>query len=69
MEELPIHGSSGQSYGFTVYRKKVQLEQDSLLKIRGHVRDFCQVMIDGQLRTPPVTKRSDLRNFGSWYPR
>ena len=51
MEDLPINNGSGQSFGFTVYRKTVEIEANSQLKIRGHIRDFAQILINGQLQT------------------
>lgn len=70
MEDLPINNFNGQSYGFTVYRKIVNVQSNSVLKVRNHFRDFAQVLIDGQLQTPPILTMEDLaKNFGSWYPR
>ena len=69
MEDLPINNGSGQSFGFTVYRKTVEIEANSQLKIRGHIRDFAQILINGQLQTPPTLSKSDLQNFGSWVSR
>lgn len=71
MEELPINAGNGQSYGFTVYRNTIDLLQTgkSVLKIRNHVRDLAQVLVNGQLQTPPVLSTADLNNFGSWVPR
>lgn len=69
MEDLPINNGNGQSYGFTVYRKTVNLEASSTLKVRNHIRDLAQVLINGQLQTPPITSTDDLNNFGSWVTR
>lgn len=69
MEELPVNNMNGQSYGFIVYRHKVPIKNFSCLKIRGHVRDFAQVLVNGQLQTPPVQSLQDLQKFGSWVPR
>lgn len=69
MEELPINNENGQSYGFTVYRKTVDLEASSTLKVRNHIRDLAQVLVNGQLQTPPIMSTDDLNNFGSWVTR
>lgn len=69
MENLPINNMNGQSYGFVVYRHNVMVKHSSRLKIRGHVRDFAQVLLNGQLQTPPVKTTNDLQAFGSWVPR
>lgn len=69
MENLPINNMNGQSYGFVVYRHHVMLKNSSRLKIRGHIRDFAQVLVNGKLQTPPVKTRKDLEAFGSWCPR
>jgi len=69
MEELPINDMNGQSYGFVVYRKSIHLGGASVLKVRGHVRDFAQVLINGELQTPPIRTSKDLYDFGSWFPR
>jgi len=68
MENLPINNGNGQSYGFTVYRKTVNIGAMSELQIRGHVRDFALVFINGQQQLPPVLSSSDLKNFGTWVP-
>ncbi len=43
MERLPINDGNGQSYGYIVYRKQLELTQGSKILIRGHVRDLLQV--------------------------
>lgn len=66
MEELPV----SQSYGFIIYRKLgAPIKSSSQLKIRGHVRDLAQVLVNGNLQTPPITSRADIGKFGSWIPR
>ena len=70
MEQLPINNDNGQSYGFIIYRKtNVTVTDSSNLKIRGHVRDLAQVLVNGQLQTPPIKSQADLKSFGSWFPR
>lgn len=69
MEELPINDMNGQSYGFVVYRHRAHVTNSSQLRIRGHVRDYAQVLVNEQLQTPPTTSLLDLEAFGSWYPR
>ena len=70
MEDLPINSLNGQSYGFTVYRKIVKLQAESVIKVRNHIRDFAQILVNGKLQTPPILNLEDLANkFGSWYHR
>lgn len=66
MEELPINDMNGQSYGFVVYRHRAHVTNSSKLRIRGHIRDFAQVLVNEQLQTPPITSPKDLEAFGSW---
>ncbi len=65
MEQLPV----GQSYGFIVYRKTLPLKSSSFLKVRGHIRDLAQVLVNGKLQTPPIESLNALHEFGSWIPR
>ena len=69
MEELPINNDNGQSYGFIVYRKTVNMKAESVLTIKGHIRDFAQVLINGQNQIPPVHSQEDFNKFGSWIPK
>ncbi len=69
MEELPINDGNGQSFGFIVYRKVVKVRANSLLQVRGHIRDMAQVLINGQNLVPPVRSKQDLYKFGSWFSR
>lgn len=69
MEDLPINNMNGQSYGFTVYRKRVSVLPASTLKVRNHIRDLAQLVVNGQLQTPQIKTMEDLKKFGSWYPR
>jgi len=69
MEDLPINNMNGQSYGFVVYRKSVNVTSGSVLLVRNHIRDLAQVIVDGHLQTPPIKSILDLPNFGSWANR
>ncbi len=70
MEQLPINGGSGQSYGYINYRKVVNnLAQGSVIVVRGHVRDLLQVMVNGMMIHEPITSLSEIGNFGSFGPR
>ncbi len=69
MEELPINDENGQSYGFIVYRKRVNIQLSSVLKVRNHIRDLAQVLVNGILQTSPIMSTADLNKFGSWVPR
>lgn len=66
MEELEINEGNGQDYGYLVYRKTVEVSPGSVLKVRGHIRDLGQVMIDGVMVSEPLTTIHLLNTFGSW---
>lgn len=66
MELLPINNGSGQSYGYIIYRTKVDLLPNSILKIAGHVCDSVIVMVDGILLSKPLLSPNDLNGFGYW---
>ncbi|CAH0553297.1 unnamed protein product [Brassicogethes aeneus] len=66
MEMLPINNRSGQSYGYIIYRKKLNLEPNSVLKIAGRVSDSVVVMVDGMLLSKPLYDAKDLDGFGFW---
>lgn len=67
MEELEINDGNGQDYGYIVYRKSLELTGGSVLKIRGHVRDLVQVMINGEMVSEPILSAINLlTTFGSW---
>ena len=68
MEELNVNNGNGQSYGYIVYRKEVNLKSDksSKLQIRGFVRDLLQVMVNGKMVNEPILHLADLTKFGSW---
>lgn len=67
MEFLPINNQSGQSYGYIVYRKEsIDIPANSVLKIGGRVCDTVMVLVNGELMSKPLTKKSDLNEFGYW---
>jgi len=67
MEQLNINNGNGQSYGYIVYRKEVQIMPGNVLQIRGKPRDLAQVLINGIQVNPAIVTSDDLgRNFGSW---
>lgn len=66
MELLNINNNSGQSYGYIIYRKKLNIPENAILTITGFISDSVLVLIDGNLISPPLTKLSDLNNFGYW---
>lgn len=66
MELLPINGMSGQSYGYIVYRKTLNIPKGSVLKIGGHVCDTILVMVNGVLLNEIPTNRDALNGFGFW---
>ena len=44
MEQLEkLNNGNGQSYGYIVYRKKLQLRNGSVLSMKGRPRDLLQV--------------------------
>lgn len=49
MEDLPMNGESGQSYGYLVHRKKTPVNNGSVLKV-GQVKDFGLVLVDGVIQ-------------------
>ncbi|XP_071520432.1 beta-galactosidase-1-like protein 2 [Panulirus ornatus] len=70
MELLPINNQSGQAYGYILYTTRAFLAAtNSTLKIRGHVRDMAQVMVDGQVITKPYSNPLDVSDFGFWNGR
>lgn len=67
MEKLNINNGNGQSYGYIVYRKELQINPGSVLQIRGHPRDLAQVFINGIQVNPAIVNPGDLgKHFGSW---
>ena len=43
MEKLDINDGNGQSYGYIVYRKRLPINQGSILSMRGRPRDLLHV--------------------------
>jgi len=66
MEQLPINNDSGQAFGWISYRKRLSLQQKSIIKIQGRVRDFMLLLVNGILINEPILSITDLGNFGSW---
>lgn len=67
MEQLPINNDNGQAYGYLLYSTNVFLNApNATLKIRGHVRDMAQVMVDGEVITEPYGGMQDVNGFGFW---
>lgn len=67
MEKLDINNNSGQSYGYTVYRKEnIDIRADSVLEIQGYVPGTVMVLINGVLITQPLKTFDDFNNFGYW---
>ncbi|XP_060528483.1 beta-galactosidase-1-like protein 3 [Cylas formicarius] len=66
MEQMNINNGNGQSYGYVIYRKTLDLKADSWIKIDGRVGDTVIVLIDGKRVSPPLEKSADLNNFGTW---
>jgi hypothetical protein len=70
MEELSINNGNGQSYGYILYRTKVsELQQGSILTIKGHPRDLLQIIVNGVMLNEPILKLTDLTEVGSWAVR
>ncbi|XP_060528721.1 beta-galactosidase-1-like protein 3 [Cylas formicarius] len=66
MENMDINNGNGQSYGYVVYRKTLDLDANSLLKIVGRVCDTVIVLVNGKRVSPVLAKAADLNNFGTW---
>ena len=67
MELLDVNNYNGQSYGYIIYRKtNVDIRRNSVLKIHGHVCDTVMVLINGELKSGILSKKSDFRRFGYW---
>ena len=69
MERLSLNQGNGQSYGYIVYRKVMQVESGHNITIRGHVRDLLMLMINGQMVNEPILGALDMNKFGSYGPR
>jgi len=66
MEALELNDGSGQSYGLVWYRATVTTKAESVLTIRGHVRDVALVVIDNQLLTKRPENLLVVESFGYW---
>lgn len=66
MEMLPINNDSGQSYGYIVYRKQIEIPPKSTLKIPGLIHDFAMVLFNGELISPHLKNQKSLDEFGFW---
>ncbi|XP_044744677.1 beta-galactosidase-1-like protein 2 [Coccinella septempunctata] len=67
MENLPINNGSGQSFGYTLYRKEnIDLPPNSVLTIEGRVCDSVVVLVNGVLMSKPLLYTEDLNGFGFW---
>lgn len=66
MELLDINNGNGQSYGYIVYKKIVDIPANTTLKIGGRVCDTVMVLVNGVLISKPLVKSSDLNGFGYW---
>jgi len=49
MEMLPMNGDSGQSYGYVLYRKTLNIINGTVLKA-GPVKDFGILMVNGEVQ-------------------
>ena len=43
--------------------------EGSTIRVRGHVRDLLQLMVEGKQVNSPLLSISDLNKFGSWANR
>ncbi|CAG9834591.1 unnamed protein product [Diabrotica balteata] len=66
MEQLPINDNSGQSFGYIVYRHTHTTAGAVKLTLTGTVRDTLLVLVNGILRTPVPSKKSDVDGVGFW---
>ncbi|XP_060528276.1 beta-galactosidase-1-like protein 2 [Cylas formicarius] len=67
MEDMDINNGSGQSYGYTIYRKRnLNLKAGSVLKIVGRVCDSVIVLVNGIRVSPILETVADLNQFGTW---
>ncbi|XP_050505747.1 beta-galactosidase-1-like protein 2 [Diabrotica virgifera virgifera] len=66
MEQLPINSNSGQSFGYIVYRHTHTAAGAVKLTLTGTVRDTLLVLVNGTLRTPVPSKKSDVDGVGFW---
>lgn len=67
MENLNVNGGSGQNFGYIVYRKKEQyLVPASTLEIKEKINGAAMVVINNELKSPPLSTVDDLKGFGYW---
>jgi len=65
MEDLPINGNNGQSYGYVHYRKTAQLTSGQhTVQITGRPHDLAVFMVDGQRQTAAWDNNDKLTTFG-----
>jgi len=65
MENLDINNNNGQSFGYVVYRKVLDLSAGATLKIEGRVCDTVMVLVDGKLVSPWISRAADMNQFGT----
>ncbi|VEN37658.1 unnamed protein product [Callosobruchus maculatus] len=65
MEKLDINANNGQSYGYVVYRKIVDLPPRSELLIEGRVCDTVTLLVNGELKSPILMNVSNLDWYGT----
>jgi len=66
MEKLPINDNNGQSYGYIIYRSRVEVGNGSMVEI-GRARDVAQLIVDGNLQSAKFNGVPDVTNeFGYW---
>nr|CAI5857779.1 unnamed protein product [Callosobruchus analis] len=65
MEKLDINANNGQSYGYVVYRKVIDLPPRCELLIEGRVCDTVTVLVNGELRTPILQNISNLDSYAT----
>lgn len=70
MEDLDINDGNGQSYGYTLYRTRINVPKEgATITIRGHVRDLALLLVDLKLVSTCIYEPRDLDSFGSWVKR
>ncbi|XP_042880013.1 beta-galactosidase-1-like protein 2 [Penaeus japonicus] len=70
MEDLDINDGNGQSYGYTLYRTRINVPKEgATITIRGHVRDLALLLVDLKLVSTCIYEPRDLDCFGSWVKR
>lgn len=65
MEKLNIYNNSGQNFGYTAYRKVIDIPANSVLQIEGRVCDSFMLLLNGNLLTPWLEKSADLNKTGT----